>query len=162
MSFLDADQGASNPTRDDENCQSVVVAFEARRRGLDCYALPYSPDHDSASYALGERFQDAWINPKTGKVTEPTTIRGNSDNEIIARVKKQIIADGRYILGINRKNGSGHVVSLEKVNGHIIIKDEQDNSFSKLESIDNISYLEVLRIDKSVLNIDLVKSILNI
>ena len=95
-------------------------------------------------------------------MTEPTTIRGNSDNEIIARVKKQIIADGRYILGINRKNGSGHVVSLEKVNGHIIIKDEQDNSFSKLESIDNISYLEVLRIDKSVLNIDLVKSILNI
>ena len=36
MSFLNADRGASNPLKDKENCQSVVVAFEVRRRGLTC------------------------------------------------------------------------------------------------------------------------------
>lgn len=50
MSFLNADRGASNPLKDKENCQSVVVAFEVRRRGLNVYALPYSAEVDSASY----------------------------------------------------------------------------------------------------------------
>ncbi len=159
MSFLDADQGASNPMKDIENCQSVVVAFEARRRGLNVYALPYSSDPHSASYALGERFQDAWLNPKTGKVMEPTIIKGKNDEEIISKLKKQLNADGRYILGINSKDGSGHVVSLDRIDGHLILKDEQENTFSKIESLEKVSYLEILRIDKAILNISKVKSI---
>lgn len=160
MSFLDADQGASNPTKNRENCQSVVVAFEARRRGLDCYALPYSDSHDSASFALGERFQDAWINPKTGKVIEPTILKGASDSEIITKLKRQLNADGRYLLGINEKSGRGHLVSIECMKGKIIIKDEQQNDFILIDSLEDISYLELLRIDKSIFNIKTITSIL--
>ena len=160
MSFLDADQGASNQTKDKENCQSVVVAFEARRRGIDCYALPYSSRHDSASYTLGERFQDAWINPKTGKVIEPTIIKGANDTEIISKLKRQLGADGRYVLGINENSGRGHLVSIERFDGKIIIKDDQVNDFISLDSLENISYLEVIKIDKAILNISKIKSIL--
>lgn len=160
MSFLDADQGASNPTKDKENCQSVVVAFEARRRGIDCYALPYSSRHDSASYTLGERFQDAWINPKTGKMIEPTIIKGANDTEIISKLKRQLGADGRYVLGINENSGRGHLVSIERFDGKIIIKDDQVNDFISLDSLENISYLEVIKIDKAILNISKIKSIL--
>ena len=162
MSFLDADQGASNPTRDDENCQSVVVAFEARRRGLDCYALPYSPDPDSANYALGERFQDAWINPKTNKTIEPTILKGGTDAEILAKFKKGCSSDGRYILGINYKNGDGHVVSIERTGGKLIIKDEQTDDYYELSSIQDITYLELIRIDKAILNVNKIKSVLGI
>ena len=162
MSFLGADQGASNPMKDSENCQSVVVAFEARRRGIDCYALPYSSKANSASYALGERFQDAWINPKTGKVIEPTVIKGKSDEDIISKLKKQVSADGRYVLGINENNGRGHVVSIEKINGKILIKDEQNDDFISIDSLERISYLEILKVDKAILNISRIKSILKL
>lgn len=163
MSFLDADQGASNPSKDENNCQSVVVAFEARRRGLDCHALPYNNKIESASYILGERFQDAWINAKTGKIIEPTILRGKSDNEIISKFRRQTSAPGRYILGVNDKDGRGHVVSVERlVNGKLIIRDEQKEDFWNETSMQRIDYLEVLRIDKAMLNIQLVKSILGL
>lgn len=160
MSFLDANQGASNPTKNIENCQSVVVAFEARRRGLDVYALQYDAKATSASFALGERFQDAWINPKTGKILEPTIIKGNTDSDIISKLKKQLNADGRYILGINEKNGRGHLVSVDCIKGKIIIKDEQINDFMSLESLENISYLEVLKVDKAIFNIGAIKLVI--
>lgn len=160
MSFLDADQGASNPTKDKENCQSVVVAFEARRRGLNCHALPYSANRNSESYALGERFQDAWINPKTNKIIEPTIIKGTNDAEIISKLKRQLGTDGRYVLGINENNGRGHLVSIERVNGRLIIKDDQINDFMAIDSLEDISYLEIIKIDKAILNISKIKSIL--
>lgn len=103
MSYLDADQGASNPTGDKQNCQSVIVAFEARRKGLNVYALPYSDKPDSVSYQLGERFQDAWINPKNGKVIEPTIIKGKTDDEIIAKLRRNLMQMDAMCLGLTRR-----------------------------------------------------------
>ena len=160
MSFLNADRGASNPLKDKENCQSVVVAFEVRRRGLNVYALPYSAEVDSASYVLGDSFQNAWINPKNGKIIKPTIIRGTTDKEILARFKVQTRSDGRYILGINTKDGRGHVLSVERINGELLLKDEQADEFISIDSIENISCLEIIKIDKALLNKDLVKSVL--
>lgn len=163
MSFLDADQGASNPTKDKENCQSVVVAFEARRRGLDCYAMPYDHRRSSASYALGERFQDAWINPNTGKIIEPTILRGASDKEIILKLKKQTNTPGRYILGMNDKNGNGHLISIERIDsGALLIRDEQRGNFWDDSSLENIDFLELIRIDRATFNVQLIKSVLAI
>lgn len=160
MSFLEADQGASNQKKYQDNCQSVVVAFEARRRGLDCYALSYSPNPESMSYALGERFQDAWINPKSGKIIEPTIFRGKTDDEIISKLRKGCTSDGRYILGVNYKDGRGHVISMDRIRGKLILKDEQQNDFYDLAWLQEISYLELLKIDKAVLNTEMVKSII--
>lgn len=54
------------------------------------------------------------------------------------------------------------MVFIDKVNGKIIIKDEQINDFISMDSLEDISYLEILRIDKSILNVSKVKSILGI
>ena len=75
MSFYEADQGASNPSKDQNNCQSCVVSFAARRRGLDCKARSYDFGNDKMC-ALGERFQDAWIDSRTGDILNPIIIRG--------------------------------------------------------------------------------------
>ncbi|WP_289739383.1 toxin glutamine deamidase domain-containing protein [Paramuribaculum intestinale] len=160
MSFLDADQGASNPTKDNENCQSVVIAFEARRRGLDCYAMPYDHRRSSASYVLGERFQDAWINPNTGKIIEPTICRGKTDEEVLLKLRKNCTADGRYVLGVNYKNGGGHVLSIECINGKLIIKDEQVDTFYDLSSLQGIEFIELIKIDKAIFNIEVINSVL--
>lgn len=59
-----------------------------------------------------------------------------------------------------KKNGRGHLISIDRVNGNVVVKDEQLNDFLSINSVENISYLEVLRIDKAILNISKVKSVL--
>lgn len=41
MTFEQADKNKANMTKDDENCQSAVVAFYARLLGMDVTAKPY-------------------------------------------------------------------------------------------------------------------------
>lgn len=165
MSFLDADQGACNPTKDESNCQSCVVSFSARRRGLDCFAKAYDERNPSKeAFHLGERFQDAWLNPKTGKPIQPTILRGNNDKEIIAKLKRTLSQPGEYVLGINGKDGEGHVVNVINHNGNIIIHDEQakreSNRYRDIDSFRDIDYMEIIRIDKAIFNINIIKSVL--
>ena len=164
MSFLDADQGASNPTKNQSNCQSCVVSFAARRRGLNCHAKAYDDRNPGVMFDLGERFEDAWLNPKTGKVIQPTILRGRNDDEIIAKLKRTISQQGEYVLGINDKDKEGHVVNIINHNGKIIIHDEQaireSDRYRDINSISNIDYLEIIRIDNAIININLVKDIL--
>ena len=161
MSYKDANNGACNPLRDDENCQSVVVAFEVRRRGIDCYALIYSRQQQDF-FHLGERFQDAFISAKSGMPIEPTLIKGKTRKGTITKLAKELRTPGRYILGIN-KGKKGHVVSIDVTeNKEILIHDEQDNSDLVLASLIDNDYFELIKIDKALLNIDRIKSILRL
>lgn len=163
MSFLDADQGASNPTRDQNNCQSCVVSFAARRRGLNCIAKAYD-SCNAAMYNLGEQFQNAWINPKTGKILHPTIIRGKSDDDVISKLKILLSKEGEYILGFNGNDGIGHVVNVITIDGKIVIHDEQiskeSDRYTTIDSFSDIDYFEVIKIDKAILNIDVVQHVL--
>lgn len=166
MSFIDADQGASNPTKDESNCQSCVIAFSARRRGIDCFAKAYDELNPSKeSFQLGERFQDGWLNAKTGKPIQPTVLRGRNDEEIIAKLKRTLSQPGEYVLGINGKDGEGHVVNVINHNGNIIIHDEQakreSNRYRDIDSFMDIDYMEIIRIDKAILNTKIIKCILH-
>ncbi len=164
MPFIEADQGASNPTKDQNNCQSCVVSFAVRRRGLDCIAKAYD-DNNAAMYNLGEQFQNAWINPKSGKILQPTIIRGKNDEDAISKLKNILSNKGEYILGFNGNDGVGHVVNVITVDGQIIIHDEQiskeSDRYTNIESFNDIDYFEVIRIDKAILNIDIVKHVLD-
>ena len=160
MDYLEADSGKSNPSGNKLNCQSVVVAFEARRRGLKVYAPKYNPK-DKAIFELGENFERAFLSAKNGKPISPTILRGRNDEEIIKKTEKQLNTPGRYVLGINYKDGSGHVLSIDIIKDmKIILHDEQINEFGKLQDLENIDYLEIIRIDNALLNINLLKSIL--
>ena len=160
LTYFEANSGSSNPLKDDANCQSVIIAFEARRRGLNCYALPYSHEEGSSSFMLGENFAQAWINPRNMKPLQPTKITGKSDEELIKKLEKEISIPGRYILGINYK-ANGHLISVDVTErGERIYHDEQDDSFINPNCFEDIEYFEVVRIDRAIFNIELVKSVL--
>lgn len=163
MSFIDADQGASNPTKDQDNCQSCVVSFAVRRRGLNCIAKAYN-ERNPAMYNLGEKFQNAWVNPKTGKIIEPYVIKGKNDEDSIKKLKRYLSQDGEYVLGFNGKDGVGHVVNVITINGKIIVHDEQiskeSNRYSDIDSFCDIDYFELIKIDKAILNVEIVKEVL--
>lgn len=174
MSFLDADQGASNPSKSESNCQSVVVAFSARRRGLDCSALPFDEKNTAQNYLMSH-FNEAWlVTDRKGqqKFAPITMLRGKTDEEAIAKLKKQLTVDGEYVLGINYKQESGeeysqgHVINIIVSNGELIAHDEQVSSerkrFTNLNSIEGIDYLELIRVDKAILNVRLAKKVLRL
>lgn len=166
MSFMDADQGASNPTKDQDNCQSCVVSYIARRRGLDCSARAYNAANQSM-YELGENFQNAWIDGKNGKTISPMIIRGKNNDEITAKLRKALAQEGEYIVGFNNKDGlSGHVVNVINFKGQIIVHDEQIckevDRYSDLSSFTDIDYIEIIKIDKALFNINVVKEVLTV
>ena len=131
---------------------------------MNCVAKPYDFNNNEMC-ALGERFQDVWIDSKTGNILNPIIIRGKDDADIINRLKKCLDTEGEYILGFNGKDDCGHVVNVISVNGSIIIHDEQisreANRYSSLASFSDIDYFELIRIDKVLFNIKLVKSVLS-
>ena len=167
MNFLDANSGASNPFKDESNCQTCVVAFSARRRGIDCFAGAYEKDTSEIMKRLGDNFAEAWLNPKTKKPLQPTVLRGGTDDIIITKLRKQLSQPGEYVLGLNSKNCDGHVVNVINEGGRIVIHDEQvsnaANRFSTLEAIiTDMEYIELIRVDKAILNVNLVRHILHI
>lgn len=139
-----------------ENCQSCVVVHEARLRGLNITAKGYTDEVGSTSYELGEHFENAWINPKTGKSPMPTIIRYGKD--WVQKAEKQMKSNGRYHIGINDANGYGHVITAEQIDGSLIYYDPQSNSFENISDFD-IEYLEILKIDKLLINSRLLSKI---
>lgn len=158
--------GKSNVVRGKTNCQSCVVAHEARLRGLNVTAVNYVADEDHATYIIGERFQDAFVSPKTGKVVEPTKIRDKDYSQMISKLERQMSSPGRYIVGTNNdKGGDGHVIIAERLsNGAIIYYDPQKNDSPDIATkYQDVEYFEVLKIDKLLFNekyfTDVVKTI---
>lgn len=140
-----------------ENCQSCVVVHEARLRGLDITALGYSGKKDSVQYQLGEHFEDAWINPKTGKVPSPTIIKGDA---LLSKAERQMQAVGRYHVGINYDVDNGHIIVVDRLqDGKLVLYDPQNGNFVSLNEFDNVECLEILKIDKLLIRKDFITSI---
>ena len=165
MTFLEANEGRSNINYPRggvyyENCQSCVVVHEARLRGLNLTALGYNRNNDSVSYKLGEHFEYAWINPRTGKVPQATILRGKDDEDLFSKVEKQTIAIGRYHIGINFYNGRGHIITAERFkSGEIIYYDAQNGDFVNLRELVEVDYFDILKVDKLLLNKDVLVGI---
>lgn len=141
----------------DANCQSCVAIHEARLRGLNITAKGYSGNKDSASYLLGEHFELIWRNPKTGKSPQPTILRGEN---LLDKLDRQTRAVGRYHVGINSVNGTGHVVTAKRMkDGKFIVYDPQKNCFYNLKDFRDIEYFEVVKVDKMLIDGKLLKSI---
>lgn len=75
----------------DNNCQSCMVAYEARRRGLNVTALGYVNSHDSVSFKLSKSQRLAWekgaptiLNSNIEKITMKTlTMLHNNKVDIL-------------------------------------------------------------------------------
>lgn len=162
MTFLEADNGRANTNYRkggiyQENCQSCVVVHEARLRGLDITSLGYSDNKNSAQFMLGEHFEKAWINPKTGKVPNITTISGDN---LVNRALKQMQGYGRYNIGINYNKQDGHIITAERTeHGKLLLYDAQSGLFWSEKELENAMSVEILKIDKLIINPQVLKNI---
>lgn len=179
MSFDDADGMKANPGYESDfarvmNCQTCVVANEARRRGYDVQAKPYTSNNKSM-FALAEQPTRAYINLETGK--EPTKIRVE-ESPTKARFNKlceETVKDGeRYHLRIETKAGGGHVVCMDRdESGVLRVYDPQDGSIYKAsEYLKRAKYSSksygitvpednyIFRVDNAEFNIELINEAL--
>lgn len=170
MTFLEANEGKGNIDygKGDMfryNCQACIAVHEARLRGLPITALGYDAAKGSVSRKLGDRFQDAFLNPKTGKSPEVTMVKGSTFNELLKGVNDRTRGVGRYAIGINMmENGqeSGHVITAERLlNNKLLLYDAQNGQFVNLKEYElmGVSSFEVLRVDRLLLRKDYLKAI---
>lgn len=135
MTFDEADNGRANPHYSslfaqigDEystNCQTSVVAHEARMRGYNVYAKGFDPDNVLMSN-LAYFSEKAWIDPKTGKAPKMTEYKGSSDKcgNWLDRTVRQ---GERYSVEYAHKNGR-HILTVSRDdNGIIRLYDPQSN-----------------------------------
>lgn len=162
MTFLEADNGRANVNyrKGDiyqQNCQSCVVVHEARLRGLDITSLGYSDKKDSIQFKLGEHFENAWINPKTGNVPSSTKIKGE---DLLSKVEKQMKAVGRYHVGINYNAIEGHIITAEKTaDGKLYLYDAQSGNFINIDEFKDAESIEILKVDKLLISKDILREI---
>ena len=165
MSFLDADSGRGNKNfgKGDlysENCQCCVAVHEARLRGLNVTAVAYSADRSSVQWRLGEHFEDIWVNPKTKRVPVVQKITGKGDEAILHNLEKQMQSSGRYHIGVNFLNGSGHIITAERLkSGKVIYYDAQSGEFLNIREYAALESIELLKVDKLLFNKDLLQEI---
>lgn len=152
MSVENADRGNGNPNYKTSggyqtNCQTCVIAYEARLRGYDVTAGPRTKNN-----ALGYLSHDttrAWIDPKTGMPPKPTKcpIYVSNSKEFQGFLTARMNPGERYNLRFDWIGKSyGHIVSAEKTSGGILrIFDPQtgetfDGDAARAEYLDKINY----------------------
>lgn len=164
MTFSQADEGRANSGygKSDlysQNCQSSVVVHEARLRGLNITALPYSSSIASVQYRLGENTALAWRTAK-GKTPTVTRLKGASDEELIRKLDKQMKAAGRYHIGVNLLGNQGHIIAEERtVDGKLFSFDTQNGKFLNIREFAAIESFEVLKVDKLLIAPDIIRAI---
>ena len=129
MTFEEANFGRCNPNYSDDttgishsNCQSCVVAYEARRRGYDVIAKGIDWNKTSSSYRLATDARLAWIDPKTK--THPDFIFEDikfTPIEYKKYLENTLEIGARYEMRFNWKNAnSGHIVHIEKLENDVL------------------------------------------
>ena len=148
MSFERADGGSVNPRNSSGeraysfNCQSCVVAYEARLRGYDVEASPYG---SSASKTLSIAGTVAWINPENGeyvKSIQPDdygVFDGVQYNAKTYRgfLEKTIKEGERYHLSVQWKGkNEGHILTCAKGSNGVFLYDPQTGEKFEGKNVD--------------------------
>ena len=165
MTFLEADEGKGNVgygRREygyNTNCAATVLIHEARLRGLNITALPYSPDPNGLSFQLGENTAIGWRTEK-GKTPTVTTLKAKSDDELFRKLDGQTKSAGRYHIGINFDQSHGHIITAERFSdGKIVFYDAQSGAFLNIKEYSDLESFEVLKVDKLLFAPDIIKAI---
>lgn len=165
MTFLEADEGKGNVgygRREygyNTNCAATVLIHEARLRGLNITALPYSPDPNGLFFQLGENTAIGWRTEK-GKTPTVTTLKAKSDDELFRKLDGQTKSAGRYHIGINFDQSHGHIITAERFSdGKIVFYDAQSGAFLNIKEYPDLESIEVLKVDKLLFEPDIIKAI---
>lgn len=176
MTFEKADNGNVNPRYGTtkgyrENCQSAVVAFEARLRGFDVEVLPNV--QGSKLETLSYNTKLAW---KTSDGKMPEYIfdkNANTIDKMLAFVDKTVKNGERYTLkGTYKNSNDGHIINVFRDKaGVLIYYDPQNNKilddFGRNELLRQMNKgkseataMKLLRVDNLQFNKDIVDYIL--
>lgn len=134
MSREKADGGNVNPNFAEKdayrngyhtNCQSCVVAYEARLRGYDVEVLPNK--RGSALQDLSHHTRETWIDLETGETAEPDVLSVSNAKKLYSELDSKVEADKRYVFRLNWKGeNNGHIVSMGKDENGLYIYDPQN------------------------------------
>lgn len=171
MSHSEANSGKPNIIMDKENCQSCVVVYEARLRGLDITALQLLDNKTAAN--LSGKSNLAWW--KLDKDEHPQIQMIYSEKgDLQVQLNKQTVGVGRYHIGVNytekvyndskgvwEEIEKGHIFVAQRFkDGRIFYYDPQKNEFINMRDyIDSANSLELIKVDKLRLNLDVLKEI---
>lgn len=177
MSHNEADDSNANPnyaksTGYQVNCQSCVVAYEARLRGYDVTAKANTRANQSAQY-LSHMTHHAWIDPATGKYpdltrNDPTKVKNAKQTR--QWLEETVQTGERYTFshGWAGRGNTGHIVNLDRDSkGNLRITDAQcgktytgdslDGYLSRTKSVTSVygtklGRLGLLRVDNLQIN----------
>lgn len=165
MTFFEADEGRANVNYGkgisfSENCQCCVAIHEARLRGLNLTAIGYSEGAGSVTVKLGDRFQDIWVNAKTGKTPQVTMLKADTESALFDKLEKAMTAKGRYHVGINFNDNTGHVITAERLeSGRLLFYDAQSGDFLNIREYTTLESFEVLKVDKLIFKPEMLREI---
>ena len=131
MTFEEADGRSPNPffgrgRPHAINCQSCVVAYEARRRGFDVMAMPRFRSDRADELAYDTSL--AWIDPATGRKPNPRRLyNAGTPVGLLNELEASVGRGERYHLGFDwARSDCGHVVCIERdVGGKLFLYDPQ-------------------------------------
>ena len=124
------------------NCQTCVVAMEARLRGYDVIATAGTELNTQLSYDTSL----AWIDPKTGEFADDITLPpGTTKRNLIDRISKATKDGERYTIEWEWKGGrSGHIVSLfRSENGFKVVDPQTGQRYDENEFLDHVTSVGV-------------------
>lgn len=150
------------------NCQSSVVAYELRRRGYDVEAMMNTLHKDNLSYRLSKGTFQAWIDQRTGCFPKVLTARGVDSKALLKSLDELTVGPGRYHISMNWKNGDGHIMTFERLEGKGLspifydpqcgrLYDKESFAIKVISEMDNSSggySLNVYRVDNLLVNTD--------
>lgn len=129
MSVNNADDKNANPDFEKKdsariNCQTCVIAYEARRRGYDVEATLNT--RGSVNSAVSRDWTCPLVDPKTGIPRKATPVSGGTTEKVYKWLEQNVKPGERYILECTWKGRRcGHVQNLEIVDGRMRIVDAQ-------------------------------------
>lgn len=171
MSFTDANGGKPNPRYKQDvsyrvNCQTCVVALEGRYRGYDVMATGNKKD-GGANHQLSYNTALAWVDTETG--TQPKYIKpvATTAKSVKKWCEENLKDDARYTIEYAwRGYRSGHIQSIRKLDGELMIYDPQtsikytgDDLVSLLQET-KISSIKLLRVDNVEFNPEFIDDLL--
>lgn len=161
MSREEANGGNANPNYEQgggyrTNCQTCVVAYEARLRGYDVQAKPYAKGTDMEK--LARNTNAAWVNPMSGKQVSQYSYSQHQDDGLPTTAKQcrkwlneNVQPGARYTFshGWKGRGSSGHIISIDKdSSGHLRLYDPQSGKTMTGKDVD--TYLSRVRYTRTI------------
>lgn len=177
MTFTEADSGSVNPNFEESdgfqcNCQTCVVVFEARLRGWNIEAKPYT--EGSNLEKLSENTSLAWIDSEGKHPQYVYNLEANSTDAMYDFISETVKPGQRYTMqGIWKGPwGCGHIISVfREETGNLVFYDPQINKIYNERGIkENVlsmmkkgtteeETIKLLRVDNLSFDKDIVSSI---